>query len=125
MRHPGGKHSPWGLPSGGAANVAPVNSFRRSALPVLALFVCASALVVSGCGGTVVDSQKAEDAITQNIEDQTNVQVESVSCPDDVDVKAGNTFECEIKLVNGKGATAELKILNEDADVKIVKLTRS
>lgn len=114
-----------GLSSGGAANVAPVNSFRRSALPVLALFVCASALVVSGCGGTVVDSQKAEDAITQNIEDQTNVQVESVSCPDDVDVEAGNTFECEIKLVNGKGATAELKILNEDADVKIVKLTRS
>jgi len=48
-----------------------------------------------------------------------------VSCPDDVDVEAGNTFECEIKLVNGKGATAELKILNEDADVKIVKLTRS
>ena len=67
----------------------------------------------------------AEDAITQNIEDQTNVQVESVSCPDDVDVEAGNTFECEIKLVNGKGATAELKILNEDADVKIVKLTGS
>ena len=71
MRHPRAD-ALGGLPSGGAANVAPVNSFRRSALPVLALFVCASALVVSGCGGTVVDSQKAEDAITQNIEDQTN-----------------------------------------------------
>jgi len=114
-----------GLPPGDTGIVTRVNSSRSALMSVAALLTCVAALAVAGCGGTVVDSQKAEDAIQQNIESSTKLTVESVSCPDNVDVEAGATFDCDIKFADGKTAKATLKILNNDADVKITKLVRT
>lgn len=105
--------------------MAGVVSSRNSRQSLVVVFACVAAFVVAGCGGTVVDAQKAEGAIAQNIEVQTDVQVKSVTCPEDVDVNAGDVFDCDITLEDGRTANVELRILNDDADVKIVKLSRT
>ena len=81
-------------------------------------------IALAGCAGTVIDSQKAEDAIADSVESATGVTVTSVTCPDGVDVEAGRSFECEVETANGSGAVAELEILNEDADVRVVRLRK-
>lgn len=92
------------------------HSLRVSLLvPVVAL---------AGCAGTVIDSQKAEDAIADNVETATRVQVKTVTCPDDVEVATGARFDCEVTTADGRRAVVELKILNEDADVRVVRLNR-
>jgi Domain of unknown function (DUF4333) len=80
------------------------------------------ALALSACGGTVIDEDKAEDAVKADVEQALDVKVESVDCPSDVDVEAGTSFDCTVEAANGLKATATLKILNEDADVRFVNL---
>lgn len=93
-------------------------SGRPGALAALA----AAALLASGCGGTVIDDVKTEDAIKQNLESASNKKVTAVECPSGVDVEAGASFECTVTLAGGKQEEASLKILNEDADVELTGL---
>ncbi|MFA9399963.1 MAG: DUF4333 domain-containing protein [Acidobacteriota bacterium] len=98
-----------------------MRSIRRHSLKIVLLV---PVIALAGCAGTVIDSRKAEDAIADNVESATGVTVTSVTCPDDVDVEAGKSFECEVATANGSGAVAELEILNEDADVRVVRLRK-
>jgi len=91
---------------------------RLGALAALAL----AALLLAGCGETVIDDVKTEDAIEQNLEDSLGKKVTSVDCPSGVEVEAGSSFDCTVKLSGGKSETATLKILNEDADVEVADL---
>lgn len=84
--------------------------------------ITAAALGLTACGGTVIDDGKAEDAIQRTLEANNQIQVDSVDCPSDVDVKAGETFECEVVSDDGVKATATLKIRNKDADVDFIGL---
>ncbi len=95
------------------------HSLRAGAL-VAAISVAA---LVAGCGGTVIDDAKTEDAIAENVESSLGKKVSSVDCPSGVDVEAGASFECTVSLTGGKEETATLKILNEDADVELVDLS--
>ena len=90
-------------------------------IAVSAVLVVAGILVV-GCGDTVNDNTKAEDAIQRNLESSLHRTVTSVSCPSDQKVDPGATFDCTIVFAGGKQATATLKILNSDADVSLVGL---
>lgn len=90
---------------------------RCAALAALALIVFAA-----GCGETVIDDVKTEDAIEQNLEDSLGRKVASVDCPSGVEVEKGASFDCVVRLSNGKRETATLKILNEDADVEVADL---
>jgi hypothetical protein len=92
---------------------------RAGALAVLA---ASSILIAAGCGETVIDSAKTEDAVEQNLERATDRKVTSVECPSDVEVTKGATFECTVSFAGGKRETATLKILNEDADVALTNL---
>lgn len=92
---------------------------RPSAFAALAL---AAALFVAGCGETVIDDVKTEDAIEQNLEDSLGRKVAAVDCPSGVEVEKGASFDCAVRLSNGKRETATLKILNEDADVEVADL---
>ena len=87
--------------------------------PALALV----ALVVAGCG-KVIDDEKAEDALQQDFKKSTGIEAKSVQCPGDVDVNTGDTFDCVVQTAKGK-ATVTLKILNEDADVKVTDVKTS
>lgn len=77
---------------------------------------------VLGCGETVIDSAKTEGAIEENLEKSVGQKVASVECPSGVKVEKGNTFECSVKLQNGREETATLKVLNSDADVELTDI---
>lgn len=79
-------------------------------------------LSVLGCGETVIDSAKTEGAIEANLERSVGQKVASVECPSGVKVEKGNTFECTVKLKNGKTEMAMLKILNSEADVELTDI---
>lgn len=91
---------------------------RSTALLALALV----GLFAVGCGETVIDDVKTEDAIEQNLEDSLGRKVKAVECPSGVEVEQGARFECSVTLSGGKRETATLKILNEDADVEVTDL---
>lgn len=91
---------------------------RRGAL--VALIVVA--LVAVGCGEVVIDDVKTEGAIEKSLKPRFGKRLTGVDCPEDVEVKKGNTFECALTLTDGKEEAAKLKILNDDADVEMVDI---
>ncbi len=88
----------------------------------LAVLASASLLIAVGCGETVIDSAKTEDAVDQDLERATGRKVTSVECPSNVEVTKGATFDCTVSFAGGKRETATLKILNEDADLALTEL---
>jgi hypothetical protein len=80
---------------------------------------------VAGCGDTVIDTAKTEEALQASLSKSLEEKVSSVDCPSDQKVEAGATFTCDVKLPKGKEETATLKILNKDADVSVIKLSGS
>lgn len=91
---------------------------------LFAVALTATVLLAAGCGKTVIDDQKTEDAIEQNLQGQVDGNVRSVSCPDGQEVEAGATFACDVETSKGT-VVARLEILNDDADVQIVALDDS
>jgi len=87
-----------------------------------AMLIAMLLVAVAGCGETVIDDVKTEDAIAQNLESSLDKKVASVECPSGVEVKTGVSFDCTVKLTDGKRETATLKVLNEDADVEVTDL---
>jgi Domain of unknown function (DUF4333) len=83
----------------------------------------AIAALLAGCGETVIDSTKTEDALKANLTKSLNAKVSSVECPSNQKVEKGATFTCTVNLVGGKTETATLKILNDNADVSVIKLS--
>lgn len=80
------------------------------------------ALFAAGCGETVIDDAKTEDAIEANLESSLGKKVAAVECPSGVEVEAGASFDCTVTLKGGKEETASLKVVNEDADVEVTGL---
>jgi len=87
----------------------------------LGTLVCAGLLLVA-CGETVIDDVKTEDALEQSLSDSTGSKLTAVECPSGVEVEAGSTFQCSISVKGGEREVATLKIVNEDADVTVVRL---
>lgn len=90
-------------------------------LGALAL-VLVLASVVFGCGDTVLDSTKTEEAIQANLERSVHEKIKAVDCPSDQKVEVAKTFTCTVVYADGKQATATLKIRNMEADVSFVGL---
>ena len=80
------------------------------------------AVVIAGCGETVIDSGKTQEAIKSNLEKSLHRKVSSVSCPSEQKVEPNATFTCAVSFSGGKQATATLKIINKEADVSLIKL---
>ena len=96
-------------------------SLRRQALLVPFL---AAGVIVTGCGETVIDANKAEAAIRFDVQEATKTKIDSVECPEDVEVVPGTSFSCKVVASDGAVAIAEGEILNDDADVRMIRLTR-
>jgi hypothetical protein len=92
-----------------------MHRLARIALPAAALSLVLGA---TGCGKTVIDSQKAEDFLRSSFE-KRGLTVTSVSCPDNVEVVPDKTFDCTATSTTGKTATITMKILNDNADVRV------
>jgi Domain of unknown function (DUF4333) len=89
-------------------------------IPVLVLGILALGLL--GCGDTVVDNAKTEDAVQADLESSFHAKIRTVECPSDQKVEAGLTFSCTVEYTDGDRATATLKIRNDEADVSFVGL---
>ncbi len=87
-----------------------------------AVALLAIALAAAGCGETVIDDVKAEGAIQQSLETSLHEKIKRVDCPSGQKVEAGKTFTCAVVFVKGEEATATLKIIDKEADVKLVGL---
>jgi hypothetical protein len=95
-------------------------SFSIRACVVVAILV--AGLAVAGCGDTVIDVNKTEDTAQHDLESALHEKITSVSCPSGQVVEPGATFTCTVDFANGKQATETLKILNKDADLKVVSV---
>jgi uncharacterized protein DUF4333 len=95
-------------------------SLPARAAAVVAILI--TGLALTGCGDTVIDAEKAQDAVQHNLETSLHEKIASVSCPSDRKVEPGTTFTCSVDFADGRQATATLKILNKDADVSFVGL---
>lgn len=113
------------VPLGEGAPGARTPTNRSRVLSGAAALACLAAVVAAGCGGTVIDDSKAEGALQHNLEGALKRKVPSVECPSDQKVEAGATFKCTVDFADGEQATATLKIVNEDADVKVIGLRGS
>jgi hypothetical protein len=75
------------------------------------------AVLLAACGKTTVKSDSAEDSVVQVVSKQTGFHPDDVSCPDDVEAKVGQTFECTFTGPDGP-YTADVEIKQvEDEDV--------
>jgi hypothetical protein len=96
---------------------------KRVVLPLVALAsVAAMAVAVAGCGEDTIEPDSAVQLIN-NALSKTGVEPESVECPDDVEAKEGETFDCDVTLPNGKSGTFTIeigKIEGDTAELRIV-----
>ncbi len=81
-----------------------------------------SALTFAGCTTTVIDAKKAREAVRDDVERKTGVEIRSVSCPKDVEVYPNATFSCRVVAGDGRVAEVELRIRNFEADVETLSI---
>jgi hypothetical protein len=78
---------------------------------------------VSGCAGDVVDPKKTQIALRFDIAEQTGTRIAKVDCPSGVEVIPGARFSCTVTARDGTEAIAIMEILNQAADLKVLRLT--
>ncbi len=80
---------------------------------------CAAAaaglIAFSGCG--TIDADKAESEIEKGIINQTGAQQVSVSCPDDVELKKGDTFKC-VGKVDGQDVPINVEQRDDEGNIR-------
>jgi hypothetical protein len=95
---------------------------RIPAHSAAALAMGAIAFTALGCGETVIDNTKAEEATKASLEDSLHEKIASVQCPSGQKVEPGASFACTVDFSDGSRETAILKIRNEEADISIIGL---
>lgn len=96
---------------------------RRLAKFVAVLALLAAGAALAACAADVVDPAKTEIAVRFDVEEATDTEITKVACPSDVEVIPGARFTCTVTARSGTEALAEIEILNDDADLKVLKLT--
>jgi hypothetical protein len=79
----------------------------RRTLPVI---VVSLALLLAGCGGATIKPEGAAKSVADLVSKQTRFKPKDVVCPDDVEAKEGNTFECTFTGPEGVEYTADVRI---------------
>jgi hypothetical protein len=102
-----------------AYKVPPVTA--RSLISASAAVLAAFALGACGAGD-VIDDQKAQLALTYDIERATGEQVKSVTCPSDVPVSVGTRFNCRVIAASGDEAVAEMEITATNGNLRVLSL---
>lgn len=92
-------------------------------IAVAALLLAGSA-ALAGCGPKLVDDAKTEIAVRYDVEEATGVDVKAVDCPEGVEARPGNRFACSVETRGGERALAELEVLNDRADLRMVRLSK-
>ena len=86
----------------------------RSAAWIVAAL--AMMLMLGACSKTL-EMDEVESQIQTGIEEQTGATVTEVSCPEEVEAKEGDTFDCTVKAEDGTEGTVEVTQTSDDGDV--------
>ncbi len=78
---------------------------------------------LAGCAADVVDPLKTEIAVRFDVQEATGTEIAKVECPSDVEVIPGARFTCTVTADSGTEAVAEIEILNDNADLKVLGLS--
>jgi type 1 fimbria pilin len=89
----------------------------RRALVLVGTLVLTSACQVSFGGGDTLDTPKLETEIERGLEEQTDVVVQSVDCPEDVPIQTGATFTCTATADDGSTATIDVRQTDDQGNV--------
>jgi hypothetical protein len=80
------------------------------------------ALAATGCGTKTIDQNDEVNLVNKQL-DSENLKAKSVECPDDVEAKEGETFECDVTLTNGNTGTYTIKVQNVSGDNASLQVT--
>ena len=80
-------------------------------------------MFLAGCAADQVDPVKTEIAVRFDVAEKTGTPIRSVDCPSGVEVIVGAQFTCTVTARDGTEALAEIEILSDDGDLKILRLT--
>jgi uncharacterized protein DUF4333 len=92
----------------------------RKPLRAAALAI-ASALALAGCQKTV-DAGSAESLVTRGFKAHSRLAVKEVSCPSDVPLQAGTTFQCTAKTSKRGRFLLTLAILDDHGNLRVIDL---
>ena len=81
------------------------------------LLILLAVVTVAGCGGKKIDPDKVEDLIREGAANER--VIESVSCPESVDVEKGDRFDCRIEISDGSQEAVTIEQLDEGGSVRI------
>lgn len=90
--------------------------------PHLALAAVALALPLAACGTTTIDHEELQGELRDQLSadagvDPANV---SVSCPEDVEIEQGTTFDCELTAPNGDRVRVDVTLTDDDGGFEAV-----
>jgi Domain of unknown function (DUF4333) len=75
-------------------------------------------VALAGCGGDAkIDASKTEDEIAKGVEEATATEDVKIDCPDDVERKKNDVFECDLSAAGG--VKAKVKVTQVDDAGKI------
>jgi hypothetical protein len=76
-------------------------------------------LALAGCGTPTLDTADAERTMAKRLTAEAGQKVK-VDCPDDVEIKRGNTFACKANIRGKKSQTVRVTQLNDKGRVRWV-----
>ena len=68
-------------------------------------------------GGGGLDTDELEREIAPEVERKTGTEDVKVDCPDDVDEKKGEDFQCDLSAAGGVKAKVDVKQVDDDGNV--------
>jgi hypothetical protein len=95
--------------------VPPVCRGLTTRVAALVAVIALVALAAAGCGTKTLDQGDEVDLVNKQLASQ-DLKAKSVECPDDVEAKEGETFNCDVTLTNGNTGTYTIKVENVDGD---------
>jgi hypothetical protein len=88
-----------------------------------ALLVATAAVSLAACGDeALLDTKEAERTIAERLAEASGQEV-TVSCPDDVPIEQGNTFDCDAEA-DGREVTVRVRQVDDDGRVRFRVLQR-
>lgn len=91
---------------------------------LLTSLVAALATSLAGCdfefsvGGSSIDSDQAAEEISGGLEDAYGEPPESLTCPDDIEPKQGETFTCEGVAPDGRPFQIEATMTDDEGGIR-------
>jgi hypothetical protein len=76
--------------------------------------VVLASLALSACGESMLDTGNIEDEIAPQLAQDTGTKDVEISCPDDVEAKKGEDFECDVTAPGG--VESKVTVTQEDDD---------